>query len=85
MDLSINKEVNVNAFRFTTKKQQLQSVPKEIEFDGASVTFVDAGLHYLIQKGQQLIQLFDMSDGHNTYRLRQDNNNWTLVGMKANA
>jgi hypothetical protein len=30
------------------------------------------------------VQLFDMSDGdNNTYRLRLENDQWTLVGMKA--
>jgi hypothetical protein len=25
---------------------------------------------------------FDMSDGHTTYRLRQEGDHWTLVGIK---
>jgi hypothetical protein len=51
--------------------------------DGREYTFVD-GIRYLVNKGQELIKLFDMSDGENQYRLRVDGaNHWTLVGMKA--
>jgi hypothetical protein len=51
--------------------------------EGREYTFAEQGMRYLIQKGQQLIKLFDVSDGETQYRLRQDgNDHWTLVGMK---
>lgn len=78
----INKEVSVNAFYFQQHKN-FKSFPKQIEIDGAQYTFIENGLRYLVRKGQQLVELFDMSDGRNTYRLRLEGGRWTLVGMKA--
>jgi hypothetical protein len=80
----INKEVNVSAFYFKNSSSSMKSYPKQIELDGSLVSFAD-GLSYLVRKGQQIVQLFDMSDGDNTYRLRHTGNQWTLVGMKAGA
>jgi hypothetical protein len=80
----INKEVNVSAFYFKNSSSSMKSYPKQIELDGSLVSFAD-GLSYLVRKGQQIVQLFDMSDGDNTYRLRHAGNEWTLVGMKAGA
>jgi hypothetical protein len=38
-------------------------------------------MRYVLQKGQKIIQLFDMSDGHSNYRLSFDSQNytWTLL------
>lgn len=80
----INKEVNVSAFYFKNSATAMRSYPKQIELDGSLVSFAD-GLSYLVRKGAQIVQLFDMSDGSNTYRLRHAGNEWTLVGMKAAA
>jgi hypothetical protein len=81
----VNKEVNVNAFYFARHDKNLKSFPKQIELEGTEYTFIENGLRYLVRKGTELIQLFDMSDGNNTYRLRYSSGHWTLVGMKAGA
>lgn len=78
----INKEVTVNSYYFTKQTRTLKSFPHEIEVDGHDVTFVDSGLSFLIKKGQGLVRLFDMNDGNSTYRLRLEDNQWALVGMK---
>jgi hypothetical protein len=59
----------------------MKTFPRQIEWNGRRVTFGEVGLRYLIQRGKQSVQLFDMSevDG-TTYRLRQEGNQWTLVG-----
>jgi hypothetical protein len=79
--VTINKEVSVTAVYFRNNRE-LRSFPKRIEFEGREYTFLD-GLRYLIQKGQRLIQIFDMTDGQNAYRLRFDTQEklWTLVTM----
>jgi hypothetical protein len=70
-------------FRNNPTKKRFESYPKRMVMDGREYTFVD-GMRYLVQKGHELIKLFDMSDGENQYRLRVDEaNHWTLVGMKA--
>jgi len=80
--VAINQEVAVTALYFKNDRQ-LKSFPKRMEFNGREYTFVESGLRYLVQKGQQLVQVFDMSDGSNDYRLRFDNQEklWTLVDM----
>jgi hypothetical protein len=52
---------------------------------GREYTFVETGLRYLVQKGAELIQLFDVTDGDTTYRLRLADDRWTLVGLRAGA
>lgn len=76
---TLNQEISVTGYRF--KRHSLQTVPTQIEFDNRRVTFVDAGMQYLVRKGQHLVRLFDASDGEATYRLRQDPEQmlWTLV------
>ena len=76
----INQIVNVNAFYFQNGRD-FRSFPKQIEFGTTRFTFED-GLQYLVRKGQHVIRLFDMTDGHTTYRLRLEDDIWTLVGTR---
>lgn len=78
----INKEVEVSSFYFS-QQTNFKSFPKQIELDGTRYTFIENGLRYLVRRGQQLVELFDMSDGRTTYRLRLEAGHWTLVAMKA--
>jgi hypothetical protein len=80
-------EIQITSVQFRTNpgKQRFESFPKRMVMDGREYTFVD-GMRYLVQKGQDFIKLFDMTDGERQYRLRVDEaNHWTLVGMKAAA
>jgi hypothetical protein len=79
----VNKEVTVTSMYFRNRSRQLQAFPRRIEFEGAEYTFVEPGFHYLVRRGQRLVELFDMTDGVNNYRLKFDNSErtWTLVGM----
>ncbi|MDB5170391.1 MAG: hypothetical protein JWO35_85 [Candidatus Saccharibacteria bacterium] len=73
-------------FRATPGETRLESYPKRMVLDGREVNFVEQGMRYLVQKGQDLIKLFDVSDGQNDYRLRlEGSNRWTLVGTKVAA
>ncbi len=77
---TINKEITVTSFYFNTK-QNFKSFPRRIAYDNQEVTFVRSGIRYLIQKGQSMIQLFDMTDGSTNYRLKFDPEalTWTLL------
>jgi hypothetical protein len=77
---ALNQVVNVNAFYFLNGAC-LKSFPKEIEFGTTRCTFVD-GLQYLVRKGQHVIKLFDMTDGRTTYRLKLEDDTWTLLGTR---
>ena len=71
-------------FRNNPEKKRLESYPKRMVYEGREYNFVESGMRYLVQKGQELIRLFDVSDGQTLYRLRLDGqNHWTLVNMKA--
>lgn len=76
----INQEVTVNAVYFSG--EELRTFPREIELEGRNITFL-SGLRYLVQRGQEALQLFDMSseDGH-TYRLSRCGDSWTLLSAK---
>jgi hypothetical protein len=80
--VAINKEVAVTALYFHNNGQ-MKSFPKRMEYNGREYTFVESGLRFLVQKGQQLVQIFDMTDGNTTYRLRFSDQEqlWTLVDM----
>jgi hypothetical protein len=79
---NINKEINVTAWYFRNRHQRLMGYPRRIEFDRQEYTFAE-GLRFLIHKGKQAVQLFDMTDGDNKFRLRFDDQQqtWTLVSI----
>jgi|GEM_PF-617235 len=81
----VNQTVSVNSFYFAGGRgRALKSFPRQIELNGSFITFAETGLRYLIRRGEQAVQLFDMSgtDG-TTYRLKSDGRQWLLVGTKA--
>lgn len=82
---SVNKEVTITAMYFRTRRE-LKSYPKRMEYNGGTVNFLESGLQYLIKRGQKMIQIFDMTDGQDMYRLKFDEEqfNWTLVNITRN-
>lgn len=80
MSTITNAEIDVNAFYFAGK--DMKSFPRRISFGNQAVTFAD-GLRVAVQRGSELTYLFDMlaTDG-GTYRLRQQGNQWTLLGAR---
>lgn len=83
---AVNAKVTITAMYFRNRRE-LKSYPKRMEYAGSTVTFLESGLQYLVKRGQQMIQIFDMTDGTDTYRLRfdQDQFNWTLVNITRNS
>lgn len=81
---AINQTVNVNAFYFKASRtnQQLKTYPKAVELGDKTISFQD-GLQCLIRKGQRIIRLFDMTDGRTVFRLKCEDDQWTLIGTKA--
>lgn len=84
---TINKEVNINALYFRQRGGSFRSFPKRMEFDGQEYTFQESGLQLLIQRGQNFIKLFEMTDGEQHYKLRFDptEHAWTLLNITAAA
>ena len=79
----LNQEVTVTGYYFTKGK----SFPSRIQFGDAELNFAEIGLRCLVQKGQELIEVFTMSDGRDTYTIRHErtNKNWTLLSKRAMA
>lgn len=85
MNTPVNQTIHITAVGFNgqTSQGQLQSFPKRMLWDDREYTFAEIGMHYLIKKGQELVRLFDVSDGQTDYRLRCDGHDqWTLVSLK---
>jgi hypothetical protein len=80
MTQTINKEIEVNAFYFN-QGQNFKSFPRAITLDHKRYTFQD-GLQMLVQKGTDAIRFFDMTDGFNNFRLREENDQWFLVSLR---
>lgn len=81
MNQVINQEVEVNSVYFTGR--EMKTFPQRIQYNGQAITFA-SGLRYLIHKGAKAVKVFDMTAGDGfTYRLKQDENTWTLLAMRA--
>ena len=83
---AINENVTITALAFRNNRDYA-TLPKRMEYRGSSYTFLN-GLQYLIKKGDQILRIFDMSDGSDTtYRLQSDADqiNWKLVAITKNA
>jgi hypothetical protein len=84
MSYTFNTEVSVRSFYFT-KGNGMRCFPRMIEFQGKELSFLDNGLRCLVQTGQSIVQIFNMTDGRNAYRLKFEpqDNLWTLLTMKS--
>ena len=76
----INQPVEVNSFYFT-QGRQLKSFPERITLGNQQYVF-KSGLQLLVHRGQEVVRLFNMTDGLTSYRLRQENDQWTLLGLE---
>ena len=79
------KEVSVTSFYFAAGSTQ-KSFPRRIEDEyGRQLNFLEEGLRVIVKKGQELIEIFNMSDGQNLYRLsfNPGNGSWFLLGSRA--
>ncbi|MBP7760826.1 MAG: hypothetical protein WBB39_02950 [Candidatus Saccharimonadales bacterium] len=73
---TINQPVHVSAVTFD---RQFEPVPRRIEFEGRTLTFISQGIRLLIKSNGHMTRLWDMCDGEAYYRLRRDDGAWTLV------
>lgn len=76
----INKNVEVNSFYFTTGRS-FKSFPARVTLGDQEYSF-KSGLQMMVQKGEEVVRLFTMTDGLTNYRLRQENDQWTLIGLE---
>lgn len=72
----LNNPVTVTALGFD---RRMQAYPKRMEWNGATYYFVDSGLR--VRRGEQGSCTLTMSDGQQTFCLRQSGANWSLVSV----
>ena len=74
----------INSTRSKQTHHQLESFPRRMVWGDREYTFAEMTMQYLVRKGQQLVKLFDVTDGNTSYRLRLEDDRWTLVGTTGN-
>lgn len=80
MKNQINTPVTITSMGFG---RDMRVVPRRMEYEGHSIEFIDHGLRAVIRTGEQIAQVFTMSDGDREFRLRSDNHggSWTLLSI----
>lgn len=76
----INKNVEVNSFYFSNGRS-FKSFPARITLENQQYSF-KSGLQMMVRRGEEVVRLFSMTDGLTNYRLRQENDQWTLIGLE---
>ncbi len=80
---ALNRQVDVTALYFTNNNGRIKSFPKRIELDGKVFTFVESGLQILVQTAAGVVRIFEMTDGIQDFRLKNDQvHGWTLVSVR---
>lgn len=81
MKREINQPVAITAMTFRQKKGLIY-FPRRMEFGGRIYRFKN-GLQYVIKNGGEAVRIFDMTDGHTTYRLKCDEaqRGWVLISQ----
>lgn len=85
MTTSVNQTIEITALGFNNQPRlgRLQSFPRRMVWEDREYTFVESGLQVLVKKGQDLVRLFDVTDGQRSFRLRCENDQqWTLVSTR---
>lgn len=79
----VNQEVTISGVYFKNKNQ-LETFPKQMEFNGQTYTFLNSGWRYLVHKGKEIVRVFSVTDGNADFRLKLDasESRWTLLEIK---
>jgi hypothetical protein len=79
--MTLNQEIDVTSYYFNSGK----TFPRRIQFEENELTFIESGLRCLVKKGQELIEIFNMSDGRNQYTIRHEraSQHWILLSKRA--
>ena len=72
----INTPVTVTAVGID---RRMQAYPKRMEWNGATYYFIDSGLR--VRRGEHGGCTLTMSDGRQSFCLRQQAGDWTLVSV----
>jgi hypothetical protein len=78
--------VNVIAFYFRGHHQP-EGFPKRIEYNNQLITFTENGSRRSVVKGDNLVHVFDMTDGEADYQLEYNAEtlNWALLSISGHS
>lgn len=77
MTRTINQPIIVTGYYFAKGR----TFPSRVQYGNRELYFEPTGLRCLVKKGQDMFQIFNMSDGRDQYRLKFEPRarNWTLL------
>ena len=78
MKNSINSPVSVTAMAFG---RDMQPIPKRMEWAGRTYQFIDRGIRVVSRRGESSMSTVTMSDGSQSFCLRQTGSAWTLLSV----
>jgi hypothetical protein len=78
MTNSINSPVSITAMAFG---RDMQPIPKRMEWAGRTYQFIDRGIHVVSRRGESSMSTVTMSDGSQSFCLRQTGSAWTLLSV----
>ena len=78
MKNSINSPVSVTAMAFG---RDMQPIPKRMEWAGRTYQFIDRGIRVVSLRGESSMSTVTMSDGSQSFCLRQTGSAWTLLSV----
>ena len=78
MTNSINSPVSITAMAFG---RDMQPIPKRMEWAGRTYQFIDRGIRVVSRRGESSMSTVTMSDGSQSFCLRQTGSAWTLQSV----
>ena len=78
MTNSINSPVSITAMAFG---RDMQPIPKRMEWAGRTYQFIDRGIRVVSRRGENSMSTVTMSDGRQSFCLRQTGSMWTLLSV----
>jgi hypothetical protein len=84
--VTVNQEVTISSVYFKNK-DELETYPKQMIYDGHTYTFANSGWRYLVYKGQEIVRIFSVTDGKTNFRLKLEpsKHRWTLIDIKSSS
>ena len=78
MTNSINSPVSITAIGFG---RNMEAIPQRMEWGGRTYQFIDRGIRVISRRGERVMSTVTMSDGRQSFCLRQSGGAWTLLSV----
>ncbi len=78
MNNSINSPVSITVIGFG---RDMQPIPRKMEWAGKTYQFIDRGIRVVTRRGESIMSTVTMSDGNQSFCLRQAGGMWTLLSV----